>query len=124
MVLKASSPCPNRTVVPTLVWTCARGSRRAISCIARHPICLYTALTTLDALPDLVQASLGGTFLAYLLLAVASNHVVFEAMNKGREPTPAPARPPGEVPEGAEASDGDNEADSRERRPIGRDESM
>lgn len=45
---------------------------------------LFTALTTVDSLPDLVQGSLGATFLAYLLLTVTTNHVVFESIDKGK----------------------------------------
>ena len=83
-----------RTVVPYLNVRAGDPSvrferRYLLMGTALYLICLYTAMTTVDALPGLIQASLGGTFLAYLLLAVASIHVVFEAMDKARAPRTA-----------------------------------
>ena len=78
-----------RTVVPYLN---ARAKDPGVPFEARYAlggvllwiVSLWAALTTLDGLPDLMQTGLGATFLAYLLFAVAGNHVVFEALDKAR----------------------------------------
>jgi hypothetical protein len=83
-----------RTVVP---YVNARAKTPGLPFEARYAlwglvlwlVSLWTALETLDALPDLFRASLGATFLAYLGMAVAANHVVFEALDKARAPSPA-----------------------------------
>jgi hypothetical protein len=78
-----------RTVVPYLNARAKEPgvpfeARYAVGAIFLWILSLWTALTTLDELPDLVQTGLGATFLAYLLFAVAGNHVVFEALDKAR----------------------------------------
>ena len=78
-----------RTVVPYLN---ARAKDPGVPFEARYAVggvlfwilSLWAALTTLDGLPDLMQTGLGATFLAYLLFAVAGNHVVFEALDKAK----------------------------------------
>ena len=82
-----------RTVVPYLnarakIPEIPFGLRYALLGLPLWLVSLWAALTTLDELPDLLQGGLGSTFLAYLLFAVAGNHVVFEALDKARGPTP------------------------------------
>lgn len=79
-----------RTIVPYLNKHAKDGSvtfdpKYALLAVVVFVSALFTAFTTIDTLPDLVQESLGATFLAYLLLTITTNHVVFEwSLDKGK----------------------------------------
>src|SRR3990172_12604920 len=78
-----------RTVVP---YVNARDREPGLPFDARYAIggvflwilSLWTALTTIEQLPDLFRENLGATFLAYLIFAVGGNHIVFEALDKAK----------------------------------------
>ena len=78
-----------RTVVP---YVNARAREPGLPFDARYAVggvflwimSLWTALTTVEQLPNLFQENLGATFLAYLVFAVGGNHVVFEALDKAK----------------------------------------
>ena len=56
--------------------------RYAILGVALWMASVWVALTTVGGLPDLVRESPAAIFLGYLLLAMAGNHLVFEAVDK------------------------------------------